>query len=95
MDPITLLIALGAALLPFLGPAAALGVSPLAAGIGAAGLGAGSAVSAIGLGGAAAANPFTGTAMQSASADGFNNAATAVAGAVNGLGIPGVHLIVN
>ena len=95
MEPISLLVGLGASILPFLGPAAALGVSPLAAGIGAAGLGAGSAVSALGLGGAAAANPFTGTAMQSASADGFNNAATAVAGAVNGLNIPGVHLTIN
>lgn len=95
MDPITLLIGLGAAIMPFLGPAAALGVSPLAAGIGAAGLGAGSAVSALGLGGAAAANPFTGVAIQSASADTFNNGAAAVAGAVNGLNIPGVHLTVN
>ncbi|MFN3340242.1 MAG: hypothetical protein ACK40Z_11145 [Dietzia sp.] len=95
MDPITLLIGLGAAIMPFLGPAAAFGITPLAAGIGAAGLGTGSAVSALGLGGAAAANPFTGAALQSASADGFNNGAAAVAGAVNGLNIPGVHININ
>ena len=95
MDPITLLIGLGAVILPYLGPAAALGISPLAAGIGAAGLGTGSAVSALGLGGAVAANPFTGAGLQSASADGFNNGAAAVAGAVNGLNLPGVHLTVN
>lgn len=94
MDPITALIALGALILPALG-GTALGISPLAAGIGAAGMGAGSAVSALGLGGAAAANPFTATAMQSASADGFNNFATSVADVINPLEIPGLHLDVN
>ncbi|MBB1014893.1 hypothetical protein G6012_06165 [Dietzia schimae] len=62
----------------------------------AAGLGAAGSIGALGIGaGAAGTNPHVAGGVQNAGAQMYNDAVGSVAGAVNDLNIPGVHINVN
>lgn len=91
----TALVGLGPAAASVAGPAVAAG-PPAVAGVAAAALGGAGSLGALGIGaGAAGTNPHVAGGLQNAGAQMYNDAVGSVAGAVNGLNIPGVHIQVN
>lgn len=89
------LVGLGPAAASLAGPAVAAG-APTVAGVAAAAVGGAGSLGALGLGaGAAGANPHVAGGVQNAGNQMYNDAVGSVAGAVNDLNIPGIHINVN
>lgn len=89
------LVGLGPAAASLAGPALAAPATAVA-GTAAAALGGAGSAGALGLGAAAAGtNPHVAGGVNNAGAEAYNDAVGSVAGAVNDLDIPGIHINVN